>query len=431
MAYLQARSGIARSGVTYCGWTPPRVVAYLAGVDRTSSLLTEGWSLTGRADGSPPMFRFRTRTITPVVGADVTVLYATPNDYLFGGTLLTREIVPDAPNTGALTWDCTAVGYQWLLSCRGRVLEEFLATGVSTMVGYILFRYTKDGFRVGYCPSSLGNLDMTFTYDTVWDALRRIATAVGARIEITPDKAVNIFVDGDYPEAALTTVTGATAQQGTFRYREDLSQVRTVTIHEGRTTTALATSAGATEVGLQDVTPFESGGGSARVGVDVFNYTGILRVTGTAGYLTGCSGVFHDIPAGATVSLYVIASDAAAITALLAILGTSGEAYNYLQDGRLSADEAAGRAQADLDTFGGALQEVQYVAKTANRRVRAGRRITLNVTTPISVAGTYPIQAVTLKPYGKVTGTNFNVEQQVELGVFTRSLNDLLRQTRG
>lgn len=322
MAYLQARSGIARSGVTYAGWTgAPIVRGYLAGADQTTKILLEGWTLTLLAN-QPPTFSFRTKTITPVTGSDVQLKYSTPNEDLFGGTLLQLEAAPEAPDSAALIWHGTAVGYQWLLDRYDRVLAQYDNVGVGTMVADILHRFTDGGFRVGYCPSSLGNLTMTFNFETVWQALMRIARAAGnVFIEVTPERIVNLY--STYPEAALATVTGDGVVQGTVRYRKDLTQVRTRTLYRGQSTTvSQVVAAGASTIPVQDSFIFPPGPALAIAGRNLISYLFRQVGLGTT-QLIGCTGVLYDIAAGEQISVIAEAEDAAARSALAAVLGGS------------------------------------------------------------------------------------------------------------
>lgn len=440
MAYLQARANIARSGVTYCGWTPPNAQATIAGTNRTALMLRDGWTLTARADGTPSTFSFSIHGVTPTVGQDVKVAFATPNDYLFGGTILQRRAEPSTDRSADVVWHCTAVGYQWLLDRYDVVLAQYVSTGVGTIVGDILYRFTDGGFRVGYIPSSLGNLSMEFTFETVWTALKRIAKACGGVLELTPDRIVNIYTS--YPEAALATVTQASILHKSLTYDEDLTQVRTRSLFEGQqTTTAAPASAGATTISVNETGIFSSTGGSVVSGRNLVTYSGLSTSSG-AGTLTGVSGILYDIATGDEIKIIVDDEDAAAQTALATILGggLSGQVTNYMQDGRLSLSEATARAAEDLSTFGGSLEDVSWTygrhtatasAPIYQRYVRAGRSVVLDVTSPITVSGTFTIQSVTLTPWGDVGGANFKVFQRITANGFTRTLADLLRQLRG
>lgn len=434
MGFLQARSGIGRSGVTYCGWTPPSIIATIGGTDCTVDILSSGWSLTLRADGTPPTFKFRTKTITPVLGQDLKLTYATPDEYLFAGTILQRTATPTGPGSTLLQWDCTAVGYQWLIDRYDKVLAQYASVGVGTIVADILARFTDGGFRVGYCPSSLGNLSMTFTQDSnVYASLQRIATAAGnAVLEIGPDRIVNLYPVGTYPEGALATLTQASVYRPpgpAFTYSEDLTQIRTrsICIGDGSTATAVA-SPGAAAIAVQDTSAFTPAGGMAISGVNRITYTGLASSSGP-GSLTGCSGVLYDIGSGDSVNVLVDLTDSGSQTALATLLGgsLSGKATN-VQTGGGSLSETTARATADLATFDAVLDTLALSPKTPIRHLRAGQSIPINVTNPMTVSGTFSIQAVTITPRGPIGSLNFEVYQQMQLGNFSRSLVTLLTE---
>lgn len=435
MAYVQARSGLVRSNAFHCGWTPASWTVYIAGTDRNANVQNHDqweWTLTLRADGSPATFTFQTYGITPAVGQDVKVVYATPNDYLFGGTLLQANAQPTSSYAAAVRWNCTAVGYHWLLDRYTPVLAQYRSVGVGTMVADLLYRFSNGSFKAGYIPSSLGNLSMDFTFESVWGALQRIAKAVGAVVRVTPERTIDLYT-GSYPEAALATVTENTILAESLTYSKDLTQVRTRTLYEGQGTTASsAVAAGSATVPVNDVGPFATAGGSAISGRSLFTYTTRSTESG-AGSLTGCSGILYDIAAEDAVAIMVDATDSSAVTALATLLGggLSGQATDYLQDGRLSLSELTARGVANRGTFGGALEDVSFTYQTPSRYVRPGRDVTLAVTVPIAISGLFTIQGVTLSRRGALTAGNFEVYQSVDLGDFTRTLTDVLKQAQG
>lgn len=661
MAYLQARAGIARSGVTYAGWTPPAVKVTINGTDRTSSVLAEEWAITLRRD-APPSFTFRVKDFTPTLWHDVVVYYATPNDYLFAGTLLQVEAAPVAPNSSVLQWSCMAVGYEWLINRYDKVTKKYLSVGVNTMVGDILATYangpsysvrvqadnpvghwrlgetsgttatdeeatnngtytgtvtlnqpgavpqdpnrailvagagsvvvgdvfdfagtaacsvecwvkltaihataferivskevtdgggtqgwwlgvdpatastpgavlfirrlngaadekrsatglvvgqwthvlaTYDGtsmriylngvesgsavtssksilnhagnltfgarsggtvflnaaldevalynaaltatqaaahhaaavaprFRVGYIPSSLGNLTMDFTFENVMDALERITKAVdSSTLVIRPDRVVDLYVT--YPEGALDTLTESDILAGSFAYRQDGTQVRTRTVFRGGGSSATAVvSPGASTIPVEDTARFEAGGGQVIADVNIITYTGRSVASGP-GSLTGVSGVLSDIAAGDAIDVLEIATNATDTTALAAALGfgLSGQATHALQDGRLSADESAQRAAADLTTFGTSIKDVDWTYKTFRRDARVGQVVQVAITAPVSLSGSFGIQAISLVPYGPTGGATVSLRQHVATTRFVRSLTQLLQQLPG
>lgn len=434
MAYLQARAGIARSGVTHTGWTPPNVVCKIAGTDRTGSILNTAespWAITLRADGTPSTFQFVTKDFTPTVGQAVTITYATPTDYLFTGVILQRQATPISPSSAALHWVCTAIDDRWLMDRYDRVLESYLSRGVGSIVADILARFTDGGFRVGYCPSSLGTLTIELTRETVSGAIERIARAVGAVWRVT-NRVVDVYVT--YPEAALATVTQAEILAGSFTYQDDLTQVRTRAVFAGRgSTTTSAVAAGASTIPVADLSPFSASGGDIVSGTVEATYTGVAPTGDGSGTLTGCTGITHDLASGVEVSIFVDQTDAAAAAALATTLGggLSGQATNTLQDGRLSISEATARATGDVSVFGGALTDVTFTYGRPVRHLTAGRTLTLAVTAPLSLSGNHTVQSITITRRGAMGGVNIEVNQRVQFGQFSRTITDLLRQLRG
>jgi hypothetical protein len=429
MAYLQARSGIARSGVTYAGWTPPKLVVLINGVDRTANVLYGNFSIADRM-GAPSTLTFTLKNVTPVDGHDISVTYATPNDFLFAGTVLQIEAQPFRTGSQFLQWTCAAVSYHWLMDRYMLVLASYQSVGVGTMVADILYRNTNGSFRVGSIPSSFGNLDMDFTYETVSGALDRIGKAVGAFWELTPEQVVNFYTTP--VEAALPTVTNAPI--ASVRYGEDLTQVRTRVIYEGGGSTASVTGGTQlplpTTIAVDDTSMFSTTGGLARSGTNIITYTGTSTSSGP-GSLTGCSGQTSDIPQGAPINLIADVADGAAQTALATVLGggLSGQATYYLQDGRLSQLEANGRAAAELANYGAKLKEVTYL--TQYRYVKVGRSVTLSISDPLTISGAFRIQAITISPRTRIEGQTVDLWRYVTGTPMLRTVGDLLRQVKG
>lgn len=436
MAYLQARANIARAGVTYAGYTTPNVVVYLAGTDRTSSILMDGFSITNRSQNTPATCEcaMSVNATTPVVGNDLLVTYATPNMYLFGGTILQAEARPFNAVSNKVRWHCTASGYDWQMNRYDLVLAEYYSTGVGTILADILYRFTDGGFRVGYCPESLGNLSMTFTYETVTGAITRLASACGEgvvwRLTImsATDKVIDLF--DTYPETALDTLAAADVIVERLTYRPDLSQVRTRSIQRGAgSTLAEAAAAGATSITVEDTTPFLDAGGQAQAGRSLITYTG--RSVGSGlGTLTGVTGLLYDVPAQESIDLVVITTDSAAATALATRLGgsLSGQATAYASDGRISATEAAGRGAADVSVFGGPLDEVTWALVDFNKEIHVGMTQAIAIAAPIAISGDYVIDSVTLTPRGKIGGASVNVDQECHGSRFAQTLTDFLRK---
>jgi hypothetical protein len=213
----------------------------------------------------------------------------------------------------------------------------------------------------------------------------------------------------------------------TLQYRQDGSQVRTRVLSIGSgTTTSAAVGAGASTIPVTDVGPFQ-GVTKARCGRNDITFSGTSTASG-AGDLTSCSGISYDIPEQEPIDLVVQVDDSSAQSALATLLGggLSGIATYVLRDGRLTEDEAQGRGDANIDLFGGPLEDINFRYKTPQRYARAGRTVGLNITSPLTISGTYVIQSVDMTPYGQVGNTKFEVSQDVDLSVATKALPTLL-----
>lgn len=376
-------------------------------------------NLTQNAE-SPSTCTFTLKNLTPSFGNDVKLAFARPNDYWFGGTLLQTQVeYIDAAN---YLYHCTAVGYEWLLDRYTPVLAQYQNRAVNHIVADILARFTNGSFRVGYCPSSFGNLDMQFTYENVYGALQRIAKAVGARVDVTPDRVVNVYVT--YPDAAYTALTTSLVELQTYSHDFDLTQVRTRALYQGRGSTATQqVPLASVTLPVADTQPFSTTGGTAVSGRNQITYTGLSATSGP-GSLTGVTGISYDIAENDAVDVLAIATDVAK-DALLAILlggGMSGQATSYRQDGRLSLNEATARATEEIDLFGEALTHISFTYLTYVRHLKVGRQ--LGVISPAS--GTFTIQTIRIQPYGPWADTHTQFFQRVELAPFKRSVSQLL-----
>ena len=148
-------------------------------------------------------------------------------------------------------------------------------------------------------------------------------------------------------------------------------------------------------------------------------------------HLTGVSGILWPINAGDPVNIYVTRNDAAAQSALAALLGTGdGIREDHIQDRRLSQDEIEARCDALLESRKDARAEVTY--QTQDQNTIAGATITVSIGAPTSVSGTFKIQEVTIAAFQQSPA---NVPKAlpwrtVQASNERFSLEDLLRQRR-
>jgi hypothetical protein len=208
--------------------------------------------------------------------------------------------------------------------------------------------------------------------------------------------------------------------------------------------------AGATAILVTSAAPFAAGGGYAQVGNQVIRYGGITggnTLTGiptqgdgaitqsiawgtaitTAAALLGVTGILYPILRGDAVNLVVLVDDLVAQQALAALVGGSGVREALLQDGRISADEAAARASAELAAYKNPIQTFSH--RSRDPATRSGNLLTVNLPAPTNVAGQWRIQDVTItvfNPRGLVQPT-YDARSSSQLFTF----DDLLRMVHG
>lgn len=425
--YLQARVNVCYAGVTHLGWVHPSCVMTIGGDDKSAHVLYEDFSITDDREGARSTCQFVLKDgLVPAIGQDVTITFAQPNEFLFGGTILRYDAAPQGPYAEAVRWRCTAYGYRWLLDAYDLVLRNYEDVGAGTMVRDILARYTNpaEGWRVGYIPKATANLWLGFQYASVSAAFDRIAAAMGWWWEVTPEKIVNMCEL--YPEAAQPTLSAADEQA--LVYAEDGTQLRTRAVFagEGTTVTALAAPT-ATSIAVAETSLFSAAGGYALSGHNQITYTGLSAASGP-GTLTGVSGLSETIELGAAIQVLVIYDDAAAQTNLGATpLGLTRIPHFFSND-QLSLTELTDRAAADVGVFGGALKSIRYrQTEQRTRYLRPGRTVSfVGMTEPVAISTSFQVQQMRTYPRGKIVGTDICLYRDVYATRFNRSLSQLI-----
>lgn len=438
MPPLQARSGIARAGVTRCGWSPPLVRLYIDGIDRTSLVLGEDWELTIQSD-QPSTLAFRIKNFTPTTGKDVRLVFAAPDEYIFAGTIVQIEAHPAGPGSAYLIWSCMAVDYRWLLDRYDRVFASYESVGANVIVHDILSRFTDGGFKKGRVSSALGNLTIGFEFATVTEALLEIASAVNGYLEITPYRRVNILGGSELAQVSALTQSQVLTESLTFR--EDLTQVRTrVRVRAAGGTVVAAAPATNGLIEIDNPNNFSGGGGQAVCDRNLITYTGIIQTLilpedpdppPPRYFLSGVTGIVYDIPAGAAIDVLVTVTDSAATTALASRLGggLSGQATFILSESGIAKDAASTLASSDLARQSAPLNELQFQYKTLQRSLQnaVARQMTVSITDPMIVSGTFRIQMIKWIRRGPIGGKNAEWFQEVTAAPWANTLTGLLR----
>lgn len=217
-------------------------------------------------------------------------------------------------------------------------------------------------------------------------------------------------------------------------------------------------AAGSVYLYVEDASQFAAGGGTARVGLQTFTYTGrsassgVAALTGIpssgAGSLTavvnvddvifpsvGGSGALTGIPisgAGAivnainaddAVNIWVVRNDATAQSALAAIEGGDGIHEFLISDDTLtSVALCEARGDAELALFKAAVLTLTY--DTRDTKTRCGKTVHVNLPSPFNVTGDFVIQSVQITFEGEALTPRYHVTASS----VRFSLNDLLRR---
>lgn len=416
MAYLQARSGIARSGVTYCGWTPPSIALKINGTDRSTNMLNT-WTVTQSADSVSSMLTFSMKSFTPTLGQTVTLAYAKPNDYLFSGILVDME-AETHNRAGSVVWHCLAMGTLWMMDSYEVVTKRWDNRSVGHIVADILANFTNPshGFHIGYIPSDLGYVDVRATLERPSVLIDRIAKQVNAYWEVTPNKVVNLFTE--YPE---DTISITPTNVFNVKYGEDYSQVRSRTYVKGRPVrvTVRAEPLAAT-LEVDDLSPFgfaaHTDGGLVVCDSQLLTYAATSDTDGP-GYLimdTVSNPIRFPIPGDSEVFC-------------LPFEGSSGIGVHVIEDERYGQDAGFVLAASENLLFAGSDKRLTFTS--VNRYLRPGRTVTASgITSPITITGDYRIQQIRIFPYGAVSSTQAQLWREVTTSNFRRTLNTFLAQ---
>ena len=427
MAYYHARSGVCRSGVTHAGLVNANVTATVGGTVRTSGILVDQFRISRSLDGRPSVCHGRMKGFTPSLGQTIYITRATPDEYLFGGTIL--RLVCQAQKGRPVEWDFEAVDFQWQMDRYERVNARYRGLGVGSIVARILSSCTDGGFVLGECPSTLGTItDILFTNELVSDALRTVAKQVGAYVLVDFEKHVHIrtnFNDGN----SLTLSNSS--DQRHIVYQEDMTQARNkVTVEGGGPQALSATSAGATSILVNETGWLDaSSGGGLRYEEDLLTYTG-ASVSSGEGTITA-SGLGVDIPEAGNIYVRETVEDATAQSDMATTLGggLSGVIHHVATDGRLDATSAAGLAATLLSFFKDPMKEIDY--ETSNRQTSVGKTVAVSISDPITISATFILQQVDISAFGIISGTSANLKWVAHGSKWMPSLPALLATSHG
>lgn len=406
MAYLEARSGLARAGVTYAGWCAPRWTGTIAGTTRTGALCYDNFEITHKLD-APSTFTVAIKgsVVVPVAGQKIAILYATPNEVLFSGVIVRASL--RVQRGEAAIYTCACVDVSWLLDMGARPVFTVGRMGVNSLVRYVLDTFADSSFTPGLIDAAVGDVE-GFTADgseTITGVFRRLAKSVNAYMRINAhERTVDIFTAATaYEGNASTWTNSALVEQ--LEWVVDLSQVRTrVNVVGGGGLSVAAVTAGASTIAVDDTSKYNATGGNIIVPGGKATYTGRSTASGP-GSLTGVTGLGVDVQENVRVRVLATEFDSAAATALASTLGEgTGLVDEWVDDERLTDAEAHAKALSDLAMFGYVVDEITGDAGR-DRWIRPGQVRSMTVTSPVTITEDFVVREVRIAPRGRVSAT--------------------------
>ena len=353
-----------------------------------------------------------------------------------------------------------------------KVAVSGIAAGPTGTVRRKLYRTAVNGGTLKLLTTFENNTTTTFT-DTTADSLLTTAAPTSGTAVLAQATVSNVLIGPatvtsrkiyrgpvDSPALKLLTTIAnntATAMAGSDTTADaSLGAAAPVSDTSGLTAGAVGgqVNAGATSMPVANPAPFSPEGWALVGGEQLIRYRGVTATDLTGIPATGIGSLGISVPyqtvvavvaqltgipasgpnairlailAGDPVNLLAIANQLDAQAALAAILGTDGVIEGYLQDRRISAAEAASRAQALLDLRALIRETVRY--RSRDPQTFSGATITVNLPAPTNIVGSYQVQDVTISGFLGRSGT-FPIHDVVASSV-RFSFEDLIRQRRG
>lgn len=409
--------------------------AVIAGSARVVNV--DALSITDRLS-APATADLLVRGFTPAAYSDVKLYNGgTGGVVIFGGTAV--SVGYNAVRLGDDPWHTlTCQDYTWLLNRYKRVNAKYTSIGVNTCLTRLLADFTDGGFRVGYCPASLGDVwEVTFSNASVTDAIDELARIAGGFWDVDGDKRVHIFDSPAHLSDDSITLDGSSKNFAQPTVTTDGSDIatRVYVLGDSSNTTAVVAS-GATEIPVEDVTPFvgaSSSAGTVLVNEQVLTYTDVSVRSGP-GNLTGVATISADLPQGASVRVRAMAEDATAQSDLATLLGggLSGLAELTIESDA-NVDMAQAIADAELAKRKSLYKSLTYLAYDQTHTDAAntvpGQTVSVSLTAPTTVSGTFRVQEVqmSVREGGKLAGSTLAFQRRVTCAPYFRGLNTARR----
>lgn len=281
MPFMQARSGLMRSGASRAGWFHPNVVIVIDGIDRSSKVDARHTRIHVALNDEPDTASFvltLNAGFTPTAGQAVSIGLGTAKRREFAGQIsrvtVSRLVELEQP---LVTVECI----DW-----GKLLDRQLITyawptvsSASIIAAEIVDGWTTGFTRNNIAPDLPSVNGFAVVNKTPSEALRLLANRIPGGATYTDTfRDVHFFdVNGEPREVtAPLQLTDSLTTWKTFSHRYEQSQIRSRVIVEGDSTrvSLVSAPAGVTSVPIDDEGPFTltSPPNYARIGNQSITY---------------------------------------------------------------------------------------------------------------------------------------------------------------
>lgn len=447
MAYLEARAGLARAGVTYSGFAAPRFQITVSGVDRTSAFLKDGtWSIIDTINDGLSVFQSTVRgsaSWTPTVGTPIDVLYCTPDEYLFRGHIM--RVTTRAQMGQSAIYNLEASDQGWMIDRKDPPWGHYGqgTQGINTALQLLInsFTYhsvgslalTIDGFAPGHIPNSLGAMPERH-YDGMGPRLRSILTDVADAIGgywrcNRRSRTIDLFVPGSGTDTNQPVLVNSSTVRN-LSYIQDGTQIRNynLVVGGGTPTTSIA-GYGTYFVPVSEVGWFQNSTGTTAYaeGVGPFYVSSVVdgRASGVGSLIVSSIGTTFQLKADIPLNTMIrVAYGPFAIVTKESqqwgvTLGcTSFDGYQGHTRRELSANYATVQslAYATYNIYNKPLGSLEYT--TTDRWVRPGMVVSASISSPAAIQGSFIVEEVVTTPR-LITGTVVECDKRVRAATST------------
>jgi hypothetical protein len=291
-----ARLGVMRLGASRLNTFQPWIRIFIDGTDRTANVRVEGVTIVPTQGHDPDTASLRVAGFVPQKGQEITV-FCGDEDFthqMFGGHILAVDQGYEDVATNVV-YDLSCIDYTWLLD-RRKVIKRYTNQSATAIVLNLMATYTS-GFTTAFVQAGLPTLDeITFTNESVSDALTRVAERIGAYWYIDYAKGLHFYTTDEQAAGTITDANteafdgfgfdagafyGSEEGQGVRTARNitesaDLSQVATrVWSRGGGSPAVVQVAAGSTILPVEDGSWYSATGGYVESGPQRITYTGI------------------------------------------------------------------------------------------------------------------------------------------------------------